>query len=51
MSWLLDAQRGPDDLFSNQLETERRAIDLAINVKLLPEDHRAKLFLKSQIAI
>lgn len=46
-----DALRGTDGLFSNQLETERRAIDLPINVKLLPEDHQAQLFLKSQIAV
>lgn len=41
MRLLFDALRGTDDLFSNQLEMERRAIDLPINVKLLPEDHQA----------
>lgn len=39
MSLLLDALSATDDLFSNQLESERGAIDLSINVKLLPGDH------------
>lgn len=36
---VFDALKGADDLFSNQLEMERRVIDLLVNVKLLPEDH------------
>lgn len=37
---LFDAPRGTDDLFSYQLEMERRVIDLPVNAKLLPEDHQ-----------
>lgn len=38
---VFDALKGADDLFSNQLEMERRVIDLPVNVTLLPEDHQA----------
>lgn len=40
MCLLFDALSGTDDLFSYQLEMERRVIDLLVNAKLLPEDHQ-----------
>lgn len=40
------ALKGADDLLSNRLETERRVIDLPVNVRLLPEDHQAAPCLK-----
>lgn len=41
MPCVFDALKGADDLFSNQLERERRVTDLPVNVRLLPEDHQA----------
>lgn len=48
---VFDTLEGADDLFSNQLETERRVIDLHVNVRLLPEDHQGSLCLKSQVIV
>lgn len=43
--------KGADDLFSNHLKVAQRVIRLTVKVKLLPEEQRAYLCLKSQIAV